>query len=132
MAQAINWTIDVQVVGGPSSSAAGTTNVDAYDKIGVVVPGGDSGSPETASVDVQPGGAGKVKLLLLTSDLYGEDLTYDVDAGVSNVKLDSPQLLIGEGANGLLNAPPKTITFSNGMGVGSDANIVILVGRDAT
>jgi hypothetical protein len=134
MAQAINWTLDVQIVGGPSSSVTSSINVGAYDKVDAIIPGGPGATPGTASVDVQPGGAGKVKFLLISSDRYGDKLTYDVQgaSGAVGVKLDSQQLLIGEGAIGLLGTAPKTLDFSNGLGTGNDATISILVGRDAT
>lgn len=132
MAQAINWTLDVQIVGGPSASATSSLSVDAYDRIDVVIPGGNSGTPGTATVDVHPGAAAKVKFLLISSDRYGEELTYDVPGGATNVKLDSQQVLIGEGAVGLLRAAPNTLEFSNEMGEGNDALVTILVGRDAT
>jgi hypothetical protein len=134
MAQAINWTLDVKIVGGPSASATSSLNVGAYDKVDAVIPGGPVATPGTASIDVQPGGAGKVKFLLISSDKYSDKLTYDVHGtgGAAGVKLDSQQLLIGEGAIGLLGIAPKTLDFSNKMGTGNDATISILVGRDAT
>ena len=33
MSEKINWTLNVQVVGGPKMSASQTVTVDAYDKI---------------------------------------------------------------------------------------------------
>lgn len=132
MAQAISWTLQVQVEGGPNLSAASSTDVDAYDRIDIVIPGGDSGTPGTATVDVQPGTAAQVKFLLISSDKYGEELTYSIASGASNVKLDSQQLLTGAGAVGLLGADPNALEFSNGMGEGNDASITILVGRNVT
>jgi hypothetical protein len=103
MSEKINWTLNVQVVGGPKISASQTLIVDAYDKIDVVIPGGDSTTPGTATVEVQPGGSGQVQFLLITSSLYDANLTYSVDGG-SAIQLDAPQLLMGNGAIGLLGS----------------------------
>lgn len=133
MAQAINCKLDIQVVGGPGVSATSSLSVDAYDRIEVVIPGGP---PAKASVAVQPGGAGKVKFLLISADRYSDKLTYDVvdsnkAAGVSGVKLDSQQLLMGGGV-GLLGVSPNQLNFANGLGAAQDVTVTILVGRDAT
>jgi hypothetical protein len=127
MAEKINWTLNVQVVGGPKMSAFQTVTVDAYDKIGVTVPVGETDK----EVEVQPGPAGRVQFLLISSDQFGDDLTYKVNNAGDAIKLDAQQLLIGDGAVGLLGAsPPETLSFTNDLA--QDANIEILVGRNAT
>lgn len=89
MAEKISWTLNVQVVGGPKISASKTMTVDAYDKIEVVIPGGDDTTPGAATVEVQPGGSGQVQFMLITSSVYDAKLTYSVDGG-SPIKLDAP------------------------------------------
>jgi len=131
MSEKINWTLDVQVVGGPKVSTSTGVVVDAYDKIEVVIPGGTASSPGTADVQVQPGGAGQVEFLLVAADKYSDKLTYSITGGASDVKLDAQQMLAGEGAVGLLGAAPGTLEFSNALGTGKDASITILVGRKA-
>jgi hypothetical protein len=126
MSEKINWTLNVQVVGGPKISAAQTVTVDAYDKIQVTIGAGAADE----EVDVQPGGAGRVQFLLISSDQFGDDLTYKVDPAGNAIELDAPQLLIGDGAVGLFGAPPTTLGFTNNLA--QDANIEILVGRNAT
>ncbi len=127
MSEKINWTINVQVVGGPKMSASQTVTVDAYDKIGVTVPAGETDK----EVEVQPGPAGRLQFLLVSSDQFGDDLTYKVNNTGDAIKLDAQQLLIGDGAVGLLGAsPPETLSFTNDLA--QDANIEILVGRNAT
>jgi len=125
MSEKISWTLNVQVEGGPSVSASQSITVDAYDKIQVTV-----GTQDTKTVEVQPGEADRVRFLLISSDQFGDDLTYKVDAGGSDIKVDAQQLLIGDGAVGLLDAAPKTLTFTNNLA--QDANIEILVGRMVT
>lgn len=127
MPEKINLTLNVQVVGGPRISASKTITVDAYDKIEVVIPDGATDE----DIEVQPGGAGQVQFLLISSDQYGADLTYKVnDATADPIKLDAQQLLMGDGAVGLLGSAPEKLLFSNGLG--SDASIQILAGRKAT
>lgn len=129
MSEQIHWTLNVQVVGGPKISRSRTETVDAYDKIAVDVPPQANGNPGQATVEVQPGGVGQVRFLLIESSVYdAEDLTYSVDA--TTIALDTLQVLIGAGAVGLLGAAPQTITFSNALT--QVAAIQILVGRDAT
>ncbi|MBE9534876.1 MAG: hypothetical protein IMF03_07730 [Proteobacteria bacterium] len=136
MSEKINWTTNVQVLQGPKISAIQTVPVEAYDKIEVVIPGGEEGSPEEATVEVQPGDLGDIKLLLISSDQYSSKLTYTVKdsggtEGATDVELDSLQVLVGKGAVGLLGVTPVTMEFSNGMGTDKNATITILVGRMA-
>lgn len=124
----INWTLNVQVAGGPKISASETTFVDAYDKIEITVAADGTTGQE---VQVQPGDAGQVQFLLIRSDAYGETLSYSVNATDSNrIKLDALQLLIGDGAVGLLGNSPNKLYFYNNLG--KDVSIHILVGRKAT
>jgi len=122
MPEKINWTLNVQVVGGPKVSAYDVIEVDAYDKIEAVIPA--SGS---ATVNVQPGAG--AKFLLITASGY-ENLTYEVDASGVNVTLDGAHVLIGSGAVRLLGSTQNQFKFSNG-GT-EDVTAYILVGRDAT
>jgi hypothetical protein len=126
MTETINWTLNVAVVGGPKVSGANTLDVEAYDKVGVVVQAGSQ-----SEVEVQPGTEGQVQFLLLSSDHYGSELTYRVnDESGQAVALDALQLFVGTGAVSLLGQSPKTIHFDNQMA--DDAAIRILVGRRAT
>ncbi|MGH8071777.1 MAG: hypothetical protein ACRERE_42390 [Candidatus Entotheonellia bacterium] len=51
--------------------------------IKVLVPGGDDQTLGMATVEVQPGSAGQVKFLMITSSLYDVNLTYSVDGGAA-------------------------------------------------
>jgi hypothetical protein len=137
MSEKINWTLNVQVLGGPKISAVQTLTVEAYDKIEVKILGNEEATPGEATVEVQPGDLDDIKLLLISSDQYGSKLKYTVKdsggtAGATGVELDSLQVLVGKGAVGMLGVTPVTLEFSNGMGVNKDANVTILVGRMAT
>jgi hypothetical protein len=122
----INVTLTVQVVEGPSLSALRTIEVDAHDKIQVKVEAGASNK----IVDVQPGGAGRVQLLAITSTRFGDQLTYKVNNAGDAIKLDAEQLLMGAGAVGLLGGSPKTLSFTNNLA--EEADVIILVGRKAS
>lgn len=127
MSENINWTLNIQVTGGPKVSVSETITVDAYDKIQVIVEDGASDK----EVQIQPGDLGQVQFLLISSDQYSADLSYKVNEDTADaIKLDALQLLIGDGAVGLLGAAPEKLLFSNNLG--SDASIQILVGRKAT
>jgi hypothetical protein len=122
MPEKINWTLNVQVVGGPKVAASDVLEVDAYDKIEAVIPAGAS-----ATVNVQPSGG--AQFLLITASSY-ENLTYKVDASGTTVTLDDPHVLIGSGAVSLLGSTQSQFAFSNGSA--ADVTVNILVGRDAT
>lgn len=135
MAGKIDWSFKVEVAGGPKFSAIRSIPVDAYDKVDALVPEKKAAGPGTATVNVQPGGEGKVQFLLITSSVYDDKLTYKVDGG-KEVKLDEPQLLVGDGVVSLLNTTQKEFVFRNDVGVVDDednppkpATIQILAGR---
>lgn len=128
MPETIIITVAAEVASGPTLKESWTLSVDAYDKISVTVPDGTS----DLDVEVQPGGAGSVRLLLIKSSQYGDGLTYSVNSGTSEHALDQPHLLTGTGAVGLFGTEPTKLVFDNALGAGRDAQIQILIGRDAT
>jgi len=122
MPEKINWTLNVQVVGGPKVSVADTMEVEAYDKIEALAPAGGS-----VTINVQPGDG--ARFLLITASSY-ENLTYEVDASGNPVPLDDTLILIGSGAVGLLGGTQNQFVFTNGGA--ADITVEILVGRKAT
>jgi hypothetical protein len=125
----IDWSFSVVVAGGPKFSASRSMSVDAYDKVDAMIPKKEGGTAGTATVNVQPSGAGKVQLLLITSSVYDDKLSYTVDGGPA-VKLDEPQLMVGDGIVGLLNATQKQFVFTNELDPPANASVQILVGRN--
>jgi len=107
MTESINWSLNVQVIGGPKVMASDTKEIEAYDKIEVSI------EAETADkeVEIQPGGAGRVQFLLIKSDTYSEDLTYKVNELTKIIKLDALQVFIGNGAVELLTEPPEKLVL---------------------
>lgn len=126
MSETISVTLTVQVAGGPRVNIAQGIEVDAYTKIDVEI----ANDSADVAVNVQPGGAGDVKLLLISSDLYGAGLTYSVDGGATTIPLDQPHLFLGSGGAQVSTAP-QSVVFNNSM-AGGNANVTILVGRNVT
>jgi hypothetical protein len=125
MTETIVLTINADVALGPKLKESRKLAVDAYDKISVDVP-----DQSTLDVEIQPGAAGSIQLLLVTSSVYGADLKYTVNADATDHVLDQPHVLVGTGSVGLFGQEPEKLVFDNK--TGQDAQIQILVGRDAT
>ena len=124
----INCTVNIQVTEGPKITFTHATEVEAYDRLDVTVP---KGGAET-EVQVQPGGAGQVSFLLVTSDRYDENISYTVAAGGADAyTLDGPHLLMGAGGVSLLDEAPSSLFFTNADAI-ADVKVHMLVGRDAT
>ena len=119
---AITWSFRAQVAGGPSvSEDKPILEVDAYDQIQALIPAGQS-----VTVNVQPNSG---KFLLLAATPGYDKLSYKVDAGATDITLDGPHILIGQGAVSLLGATQKQFAFKNDGA--ADVTVHILVGRDA-
>src|SRR5262249_62156223 len=104
----ISWKLDVEIQSGPNIIVSNTVQADAYDRIEVKVPHSTSPSPTPTTVDVQPGAAGKMELLLirLTSGQYGDDLKYKVhDSTTPERALNDAVFLVGAGSLKLLEQP---------------------------
>jgi hypothetical protein len=126
MPETIILTVAAEVASGPTLKENRTLSVDAYDKISVTVPDGTT----DLDVEVQPGGAGSVRLLIIKSSQYGDALKYTVNTGTTEHVLDQPHVLSGTGAVGLFGSEPTKLVFDNALG--ADAQVQILIGRDAT
>ncbi|NHN79634.1 hypothetical protein HA520_20535 [Azotobacter chroococcum] len=102
--------------------------VEATDYLEVEVKPGD------LNVDIQPGEAKALRLLVIKSSVYS-DLEFTVNDGAGDksaiVQLDGPQVFSG-GAMALFDVPqPKRLTFKNNS-PDKTAKVEIFVGRDAT
>lgn len=129
MTESINWSLNVQVIGGPKVMASDTKEIEAYDKIEVTI----EADTTDKEVEIQPGGADKVQFLLIKSDTYSSDvekLTYKVNELTTIIELDALQVFIGNGAVELLTEPPEKLVFTNKFL--TPVSIEILVGRMAT
>lgn len=102
--------------------------VEATDYLEVEVKPGD------LNVDIQPGEAKALRLLVIKSSVYS-DLEFTVNDGAGDsseiVQLDGPQIFSG-GAIALFAVKnPQKITFKN-KSQNETAKVEIFVGRDAT
>jgi hypothetical protein len=122
--------LNVQIGAGENKSVSQSLNAEAFDKLEFKVPGGDNAAPGSKTAAVQPGGAGQVQFVMITSSLYDTNLTYAVDGGGA-IKLDSPQVFLGGGNLQLLGATQKEFAFTNKAGLTKPADISIIVGRKA-
>ena len=124
----ISWKLNVQVASGPAYVVANALQVDALDRIEVTVP--DS---VTTTVDVQPGTAGKIKLLLIRSNKYDDNLKYFVhDNTTPQRTLNEALFLVESGGLEFLEdaaAPLDKLVVDNT--TGDNVVLEILVGRDA-
>ena len=119
----------IVIPNGPQFLFNRTLEVEAYEEIDITVVSG-AGDKE---VDL-PSGAEPVQLIVIMSDLYADELTYKINTGTTSYNLDQPLLLIGTGAASMFSNAPSTVTFNNGTAApnAKDANVKILIGRDAT
>jgi hypothetical protein len=124
----ISWQFQAAIQDGPTLALnQPMISVAAYDVVQVTLAAGAS----AIAVPIQPGSTtGDVVLLVVNSSEFGAALTYTVDAVGTTHVLDGPHLLIGSGAVGFLNAaaPPKLLTFTNGLA--SSADVQVVVGRN--
>jgi hypothetical protein len=124
----LNWSITLQVAGGPTiNSGQDGLDIEAVDRIDVTIDAGDTDKV----VQIQPGAAGNVHLLVVSSDIYGPKLSFKASDGSTDsakVVLDAPQLYAG-GAAALFATDPKQLKLTN---AGTDpAKVTVFVARDA-
>ena len=129
----ISWKLNLEIQSGPSIIVTNAVQADAYDRIEVTVPD-STPAPTATTVDVQPGAAGKVKLLLIRSSRYGNNLKYKVHDGTTPERvLNDAVFLVGAGSLDLLEdpaAPFDKLLVTNT--TGQDVVLEIIVGRNAT
>jgi hypothetical protein len=129
----ISWKLNVEIQSGPSIIVTNAVQADAYDRIEVKVPNSTASPPTKTTVDVQPGAAGKVKLLLIRATRYGDNLTYQVhDTSTPERVLNDAVFLVGAGSLDLLEdpaAPLDKLLVTNT--TGQDVVLEIIVGRSA-
>ena len=70
MPTSIAFKFSLDIPSGPSLALSSAVSVDAYDRIAVTVPHSGTTPPAEVPVDIQPGAVGRVKFLMIRSDLY--------------------------------------------------------------
>jgi hypothetical protein len=125
----IAWKLEVDVPDGPQVSHASAVEVDAVDRISVAIPD-TTAAPAATTVEVQPGAAGKVKMLLIRASTYGSKVEYQVhDATATKQVLSDTLFLIDSAAIDLLGTPLDKLLITNTSGKAVDVEVV--VGRAA-
>lgn len=144
MPQNIVLNVAVKVDREAAWTVSRALEVDATDRIHVSIPAGTAAAPPAGgtappagrtptkvTVKVQPSGTGKVKLLVITSDVYDQkDLTYQLPQGAAPLALDAAQVWAGAGLVNLLGGALEELEFANA--TATPAAVTIFVGRDAT
>lgn len=127
MTEVIDITVSTKIKSGPTITFSESLDVDAYDKLDVVV---SPGAPKT--IQLLPPGTTSVHFLLIKSSQYSDQISYTVNGTGSTIILDTPQNFIGLGSLATLDDTndPATLVFTNNLV--EDVNIQILVGRKAT
>jgi hypothetical protein len=128
----ISWKLSVEIQSGPNIIVTNAVQADAYDRIEVKIPD-STADPTATTVDVQPGAAGKVKLLLIRSTTYGDNLKYKVHDEITPERvLNDAVFLVGAGSLALLEdytAPLDKLLVTNT--TGQDVVLEIIVARNA-
>jgi hypothetical protein len=133
----ISWKLNLEIQSGPSIIVADAVQADAYDRIEVKVPDTTGTPTAKTTVDLQPGAAGKVKLLLIRSTKYGVDLKYKVPTTPERV-LNNALFLVGAGSLELLENPLGSATavaldkLEVTNKTGQEVVLEIIIGRTAT
>jgi hypothetical protein len=128
----ISWKLTLEIQSGPNIIVTNAVQADAYDRIEVKIPD-STADPTATTVDVQPGAAGKVKLLLIRSTKYGDNLKYTVHDNTTPERvLNDAVFLVGAGSLALLEdytAPLDKLLVTNT--TGQDVVLEIIVARNA-
>jgi len=126
----MSWKVDIQIAGSaPITAATAAQPVEATDRVEVTVDPGDADKV----VDIQPGGAAAIQLLLIRSNRYGDEFSFKASDGSGDsaaVTLDGPQVYTGGGI-ALFGLDPHQLKFTNAS-PDQSADIAIFVARDAT
>jgi hypothetical protein len=129
----ISWKLNLEIQSGPNIVVTNAVQADAFDRIEAKIPNSTAAPPVATTVDVQPGAVGKIKLLLIRSNKYGDDLQYQVhDSGATKIALNDAVFLVGAGSLDLLEnagAPLDKLLVTNT--TGQDVVLEIIVGRSA-
>ena len=125
MPDQIKYDLSFTVVPGPPVSKKDMFNVAYLCKGGATIAPGD-----TRELIVPVCGPGKLQLVVLAADQYGEGLTYSKSGADDYWKLTMPVFLIGAGATSLLgNELPEALVVTNQLD--KETTVTIYVGWDA-
>jgi P pilus assembly chaperone PapD len=127
----LNWSVSIQVSGGPNLTiTAPSEEVEAIDRVTVDL------EPGETVLDLQPGSKGQIRLLVIESSIYDDELTFWLREGTTQwpasgagVPLNHGPQIYAASTGGLLEVDPKQLTVSNN--TTSIVRLSIFVARDA-
>jgi hypothetical protein len=127
----LNYSIGIQVANGPQIAVTRSREIEAFDKLDVPLdPGTD------VVVDLQPGAAAKVMMLLIKPSTAAKELTVKVSDGSTDspeLTLEEPQLFVGDSLK-LFGVDPTSLKLKNAFPANDatkKATIEIFVARKA-
>lgn len=124
MPSIVNWSVEVDVGGGPSVSAASSFLAEAYAVVEITADGGNS---VTEAFQAAP--VGELEFIFITATRYA-DADLEFVLGGETVALDQPQLYSGAGMLSRFAADVSDITVNNDLA--DSVTVSVLVGRAAS
>ena len=126
----LSLNIGIQVTNGPQINVNRSREIEAFDKVDVSLAGGAS-----ATVDLQPGTADQIALLLIKSSKYDKKITFKLKSAAADsqeLTLAEPQAFVNDGTT-LFKVDPAKVELKNGLAAdpGNKADIEIFVARRA-
>ncbi|MDF3308913.1 hypothetical protein P3H15_28260 [Rhodococcus sp. T2V] len=126
----ISWVVNVQVDGRVAMSVSTPAeSAEAIESLEVTIAAGDTDKV----VDLIPGEGTSVKVVVIKSSFYGDDVSFKASDGSTDsdpVTLSAPQVYAG-GSVALFGLNPNQLKFTNASATKS-ADVAIFVARDAT
>lgn len=126
----MSWKISVTPSkGGGISADSAAEDVEGIDRVEVAIESGATDKP----VELQPGSAADIQLLLVKSSIYDAKLSFKASDGTTDsdaVIMTGPQVFTG-GSVGLFGVAPTLLKFTNTI-TDKSAEIEIFVARKAT
>jgi hypothetical protein len=126
----LNLNIGIQVTNGPQINLNRSREIEAFDKVDISLAGG-----ATVTVDLQPGTAEQIALLLVKSSKYDKKITLKLK-GTSDspaLTLEEPHVFVNDGATLFTVERPAQVEFTSTLGndPANTADIEIFVARRA-
>ncbi len=126
----LTLNIGIQVTNGPQINVNRSREIEAFDKVDVSLAGGG-----TVTVDLQPGKAEQIALLLITSSKYDKKITLKLKGGTDSpsLTLEQPHVFVNDGAMLFTVERPATVELKSTLGndPANTADIEIFVARRA-
>jgi hypothetical protein len=126
----LNLNIGIQVTNGPQINVNRSREIEAFDKVDVSLAGG-----ATVTVDLQPGKADHIALLLIKSSKYDKKLTLKLKGAAADspeLTLEEPQVFVNDAAM-LFTVDPAKVELKSALGAdpANKVDIEIFVARRA-